>query len=684
MKLSQILSLALVLALSSITPFVKAQVEANLVTSQTSVTAGQPFTVALHLVHQKHWHTYWLNPGTGLATSLNWTLPEGWKASEILWPTPHMIKDDHGAVTGTGYDDDLLLPVTITPAANAALGSTVSLSASAQWLMCKDVCKPGDATVSTSVTVSEKAVEDSNWGQKIITAVNELPQSSALWSLSAFKNNKTVVLTATASNQSPSDVKPSNLHFFSDDGSIAYDLPQVIGAGNTTEITLPISADIPASNHLVGVLTSDTSWLPGKNLHGLRVDIPISAARASTPVASAQSATSFGATLLLALLGGLILNLMPCVFPVLGIKILGFVNQAGSERKKVILHGLTFTLGVVLSFWVLVAILTILKTGGAQLGWGFQLQSAAFVFSLAAVMLVFALNLSGVFEFGLSATSVGGNLQMQSGFMGSFFTGILATMVATPCSAPFLAPALGAALTMSTVESFTVFTAVALGLSAPYLLLSIFPAAIRVLPKPGAWMETFKQFMAFPLYATVAYLVWVLAGQVNEAGLLSSLIGLVLVAMAVWIYGRYSQRKARVATVLTSLVLLGGLWTGWPLAAAASEIKWTPWSTQTIEQLRSEGRIVYVDFTARWCATCQANKKVVFHSNDVLKLFRDKNIATVRGDWTNRDPLISQELAKYSRSAVPFNLVWLPGKADPVLLPELLTPNIVIDAVNQK
>ena len=434
----------------------------------------------------------------------------------------------------------------------------------------------------------------------------------------------------------------------------------------------------------MGVLTSDTSWLPGKNLHGLRVDIPISAARASTPVASAQSATSFGATLLLALLGGLILNLMPCVFPVLGIKILGFVNQAGSERKKVILHGLTFTLGVVLSFWVLVAILTILKTGGAQLGWGFQLQSAAFVFSLAAVMLVFALNLSGVFEFGLSATSVGGNLQMQSGFMGSFFTGILATMVATPCSAPFLAPALGAALTMSTVESFTVFTAVALGLSAPYLLLSIFPAAIRVLPKPGAWMETFKQFMAFPLYATVAYLVWVLAGQVNEAGLLSSLIGLVLVAMAVWIYGRYSQRKARVATVLTSLVLLGGLWTGWPLAPAASEIKWTPWSTQTIEQLRSEGRIVYVDFTARWCATCQANKKVVFHSNDVLKLFRDKNIATVRGDWTNRDPLISQELAKYSRSAVPFNLVWLPGKADPVLLPELLTPNIVIDAVNQK
>jgi len=662
----------------------KAQVEASLVTSKTQVVSGQPFTVALHLVHETHWHTYWLNPGTGLATSITWNLPQGWKASDIQWPTPQMIKDDHGIITGTGYDGDLLLPVTITPAPDAVLGSTVTLSASAQWLMCKDVCKPGDASVSTSVTLASKTQDDAIWSAKLKTQLAQLPRTDSTWNLTAYKEGNRIILTASSKTSLSEADTPKDLHFFSDDGLIVLDQPQIISKTNPLEISLPLSTDAAQTSRLIGVLRVSNSWSKDRTLPGLRVDIPITPGRPAAAVATPSSSTSFGATLLLALIGGLILNLMPCVFPVLGIKILGFVNQAGSERKKVILHGLTFTFGVVLSFWVLVGILTILKTGGAQLGWGFQLQSAAFVFALAAVMLVFALNLSGVFEFGLSATSVGGNLQMKSGFMGSFFTGILATMVATPCSAPFLAPALGAALTMSTGESFIVFTAVALGLSAPYLMLSIFPAAIKILPKPGAWMETFKQFMAFPLYATVAYLIWVLAGQVSESGLLNSMIGLVIISMAVWIYGRYAQRKVKLGISLTAVALVAGLWAGWPVAAAPTDITWSPWSTQSVEQLRSQNRIIYIDFTARWCATCQANKKVVFHSNEVLKLFRDKNIATLRGDWTNRDPLISQELAKYSRSAVPFNLIWLPGKSDPVILPELLTPAIVMDAVNQK
>jgi thiol:disulfide interchange protein DsbD len=373
---------------------------------------------------------------------------------------------------------------------------------------------------------------------------------------------------------------------------------------------------------------------------------------------------------------------------VIGIKILGFVNQAGNDRRKVVAHGLAFAAGVLLSFWALAAVLAVLRAGGAQLGWGFQLQSAAFVFGLAAVMLVFALNMSGVFEFGLSATGIGGSLQTKSGLTGSFLSGMLATVVATPCSAPFLAPALGAALALSTTASFLIFTAIAVGLSAPYLLLSIFPGAVKVLPRPGEWMVTFRQLLAFPLYGTVGYLIWVLAGQVSENDLLMVFIGLVFIAMGGWAYGRWQLGGARPgwarAGVWSAVILLGiGAWVGWPQPPAPTDLVWEKWSPDAVAALRADHRIVYVDFTARWCATCQANKKLVFHSHEVLRTFRAKDIATVRADWTNKDPMITAELAKYHRSAVPFNLIWFPDRPDPVILPALLTPGIVLSAVGK-
>jgi thiol:disulfide interchange protein len=350
------------------------------------------------------------------------------------------------------------------------------------------------------------------------------------------------------------------------------------------------------------------------------------------------------------------------------------------------LHGLSFTLGAVLSFWALAGLLAVLRAGGQQLGWGFQLQSAPFVFALAVVMLVFALSLSGVFWVGLRATGVGAQLQMREGFGGSFFSGVLATVVATPCSAPFLAPALGAALTLPTAQSFVVFTLIALGLSAPYLLLSIFPQAVNVLPKPGRWMETFKQLMAFPLYATVGWLVWVLAGQTGEDVQLSGILGLTLIAMAAWLYGRFNGLQsrngwARVAHAGAVLLLILGLSVGWPRAARTTDIAWEPWSNERIAQLQAEGRPVYVDFTARWCATCQANKKVVFSSDAVKKYFHEHRVATLKADWTNSDPRITAELARWNRSAVPFNLVYLPGVPEPKVLPEILTPSIVLGAL---
>ncbi|HUR57045.1 MAG TPA: thioredoxin family protein, partial [Opitutaceae bacterium] len=443
-------------------------------------------------------------------------------------------------------------------------------------------------------------------------------------------------------------------------------------------------------------------WRRDGTLRGLRISATLTdAAIAPNPkLRTADSKPAHGplaGTLVLAFVGGLILNLMPCVFPVLGIKILGFVNQAGHERRRIVTHGLVFALGVLISFWVLAAILAILRAGGEQLGWGFQQQFPEFNYLIAVLMLVFGMNMSGVFEFGLSATAVGSDLQMKSGYSGSFFNGVLATVVATPCSAPFLAPALGAALALSTPESFAIFTVIGLGLAAPYLLLSIFPQAVKILPRPGAWMETFKQFMAFPLYATAGYFAWVLASQTTDEGYRSVLFSFVLIALAVWMYGRWHAPGAsagRARFGVASLVLVGvlGVWVGWPrtLHAAATTdanaipaVVWEPWSREAVAKLRAEGRIVYVDFTAKWCFTCQTNKALVFHSDEVLKYFAEKKIATLRADWTNRDPRITAELAAYNRSAVPFNLIWKPGKDQPVMLPELLTPATVLDALRK-
>lgn len=722
MRLSRLLLLpALLLSLAALLPATAlAQVKASLVAAETAIVPGKPVQVALRLVHQPHWHTYWINPGTGLVTEIKWSLPPGWTAGPIQWPAPHVIKDKTGTVTGNGFENDTFLPVTLTPPAGLTAGSTITFKASAEWLMCEDVCMPGNADVTLTLPVAATTSPDPTFGATLTAVVAGLPRADAAWKISASRDAKTITLNVALVGPTAGRAStPADLRFFADDNLVAYELPQTItpdGAGGFA-LTLSISPDAPKdATKLAGVLTNEKGWLADGSLRGLRVDLPFAAATAAvgptvgrasgTPDANARPAVgpaappaapvSLISTLFLALVGGLILNLMPCVFPVLGIKILGFVNQAGQDKKKVILHGLVFALGVLLSFWTLAAVLAVLRAGGDQLGWGFQLQSPLFVFGLAAVMLIFAMNMSGVFEFGLSATGVGSDLQSKSGFAGSFFTGVLATVVATPCSAPFLAPALGAALTLSTIESFAVFTAIAVGLAGPYLLLSIFPAAVKILPRPGAWMETFKQFMAFPLYATVAYLAWVLAGQTTENGSLMALFGLVLIALGVWFYGRYNLPgtklgKVRFGTVTGALVLALGVWTGWPedtaaktaaaQAAGAPEVVWEKWSPAAVEKLRAEGRMIYVDFTARWCATCQTNKKIVFTSDTVLREFAAKKIVTLRADWTNKDPAITAELAKYQRSAVPFNVIWKPGKPEPLLLPELLTPGIVLDAI---
>jgi len=667
--------LPVLLLLTLLSSSLHAQVKATLVSEAATIAPGQSFLVALRMEHAEHWHSYWKNPGTGLPTTIAWTLPEGLVAGEIEWPAPSVLRDVTGSVSGYGYDGLLLLPVRVTAARNLKPGQTLRLHADASWLMCKESCVPGKASLDLELRVAERTESSAN-ASEIAAALHRRPAPAVPSANPARLVRNRVSLGLEG--------KVSEAYFFSNDGFIAFDGAQELSPaqGGGTALSLPVTADFgEAPARLTGVLVLGS----GTQASAREIDLPLVQGEAAEAPAADKG---LAGTLLLALVGGLILNLMPCVFPVLGIKILGFVQQAGSERRKVVLHGLVFTAGVLLSFWSLAGLLALLRAGGSQLGWGFQLQSPAFVYLLAMLMLVFALNMSGLFEFGLSATGIGSGLQTKDGLAGSFFTGVLATVVATPCSAPFLAPALGAALTLSPAASFTVFSAIGIGLSTPYLLLSIFPAAVRMLPRPGAWMEGFRQLMAFPLYGTVAYLLWVLAGQVEDNALLTAFLGAVFVAMGAWLYGRWNAPgakpgRARAGLALGLVIASVGLWAGWPASEKAPDAPvWEHWDRTRLAQLRAEGRTVYVDFTARWCATCQANKRLVFGSAELRKRFAERKVVLLKGDWTNRDPEITAELARWNRSAVPFNLLYQPGKPDPILLPELLTAETVLKALD--
>ncbi len=400
---------------------------------------------------------------------------------------------------------------------------------------------------------------------------------------------------------------------------------------------------------------------------------------------------SFLGYLVFAFIGGLILNVMPCVFPVLGIKIMSVVEQAGEDKKQVLLHGLSYTLGILLCFWGLGGLVIALgKT------WGFQLQSPGFVYGLCVFFLIFGLNMAGLFEIGASAVGVGADLQAKHGLSGSFFSGLLATVVATPCSAPFLGSALGYTVTLPAPQAMLMFTMIGIGLASPFLVLSLVPSLVSALPRPGAWMESFKQAMSFLLFGTVAFLAWVLTGMIEGQPLLFLLFSLVIIALGCWIYGRWSlphkpSRTRLIAVLLTLGCLVGGMTFGWPKVEKGTDsegshveggLNWEAWSPEKAAQLRTEGKAVYIDYTAKWCFTCQVNKRV-YKDAALQKLIADKKIVLLKADWTNEDPRITKALSDLGKAAVPVNVLYLPGKSEPVILPELLSVNNVSEAFNQ-
>jgi thiol:disulfide interchange protein DsbD len=389
------------------------------------------------------------------------------------------------------------------------------------------------------------------------------------------------------------------------------------------------------------------------------------------------------------LLGGLILNLMPCVFPVIGLKIMGFAQQAGEDKKKVMLHGVAFAVGVLSSFWVLAGFLLSLRNkalegAGDDVGWGYQLQNPYVVLTILLLMFILALNMFGVFEIGTSATGVGGKLQSKQGLQGSFFSGVLATVVATPCSAPFLGAAIGAAFILPNVQFMLAFTAMALGLALPYLVLSVFPHLVEKLPRPGPWMESFKQAMSFLLFATAGYLLWVYVAQTGLDFMLDSIIGLSLIATALWIYGRWnlphrSKMAKTIAKILTVAGLVGGILMLIP-PDKSKQLQWEKWSASKVEELNDAGTPVYVDFTATWCATCQVNKKNAYPP-EIVQLFKEFGVVALKGDKTNPNPEIEKKLQELGRTAIPVNVLYVPGKDEPMITPEILTADYIRELI---
>ena len=679
-------------------PVVKTEhVEAELVAEKAATQAGKPVTVGLRLRMEPQWHTYWKNPGdSGLPTKIEWVLPSGWKAGPIQWPYPHPLPV--GPLMNYGYEDEVVLLTELTPPAGVANGA-VPIKARAEWLVCKDICIPEKGELDATLTVaSADAPGNARAEAAIARARNSLPVDASGWKFDSALGKTSLVVRLTP----PQGVDaPAKVAFFPErEGLIEPAAPQKVSReGRAVRIEMKL-ADPPPANvkTIAGVAVANGSW-PKTDAKAINVAadvgaLPAGAAGITTGSTGANAAAAGTlASLFFALIGGMILNLMPCVFPVLGIKVMGFVEHAHGEARAMRMQGIVFSIGVLVSFLALATIMLSLRAAGSQLGWGFQLQSPLVVTLLAVFFFVLALNLSGVFEWGAFAQSLTSNLSAKGRYADAFISGVLASVVATPCTAPFMGAAIGATLTQEAGSALVVFFALGLGMALPVLILSFFPRWLRMLPKPGAWMETFKQVLAFPLYATVAWLAWVLGNLGGVDAIFALLVGLVLVAMAAWFYGRWAHAGGVWQPAIAVMLVIVGLLVAWPGANAVGgavdaapkpgELAWQPWSPEEVRRLTDAGRPVFVDFTAAWCVTCQVNKRVALNNKDVVKAFAARGLTPLKADWTRQDPRITKELAALGRNAVPVYAIYTPGGEAPRLLPELLTPSLVLDEISR-
>ncbi len=664
------------------------------------IAVGGTQTVGFVFTLEEKWHIYWKNAGfAGFPPSVEWTLPAGVHAGDLQFPAPTRLPYQ-GAVD-YGYEDNVTYPVVLTADAKlkAPKSGVVHVAAKVKWLVCAEQCVPGSADLGIDLKLAPAGTVVANDGTKVgplAAALKHIPRPlPANFAARAVSHGDALALTLTTGTQE------TDGDFYPLDGGVVADnvdqSTQSQPAG--VRIFMSLLPNTPAPKTLHGVVE-----LSENEAYEVTADVtPGSAAEVQPPAGAgggghvagahaAEEVTVFSAVLL-ALLGGVVLNLMPCVFPVLFLKALSLVQSSGEERQRLRLHGLVYTLGIVVSFWVIVAALLLLRSGGSRFGWGFQLQSPGFVAVLALGLFFFALSLAGMFELGLSVTSAGDSLTRKQGMAGSFFTGVLATVVATPCVGPFMGVAIGFALSQPAWVTFAVFTALGVGLALPYLAISFFPLLIRWLPRPGAWMEFLKQVTALPLFATVIWLVYIygrlFSGGAPGEGVYQSamlLCGLLVVTVGAWTLGRWPA--ARVATIVAVVLLVAGVATPFAerpgKAEAAAAAKWEPFSQPALDAARASGKAVFVDYTAAWCLSCQVNEKLVLNTSDVQARLKQGNFVLMRADWTQYDPAITTALTAVGRSGVPTYVIY-PGKpeAAPDVLPELLTKDVVLNSIEK-
>jgi thiol:disulfide interchange protein len=674
-------------------PLVAASSSANaahlyvqIVAPENEYYPGGPNKIGIYFKLEPGWHVYWKNAGdSGEPPSVRWTLPEGVSAAELQFPAPKRLP--LGPLMDFGYENEVLFPTKLTVAPTVSAGDA-RFAGKISWLVCREVCIPGKAELETTRHIFPKApsttvsvpIEAGTWDRLKGT----LPKTSPADWKAVFTTTATGYKLAVLTGQTETEAQ----FFPAEQDVIDNPAPQTV-TPLSNGVALELKKDANATS-VAAKLTGVIELSGGRAYEIAAVPGTVPAGSAAKLPGNAGDVWRFAG---LAFLGGIILNLLPCVFPVLFIKGLSLVQASREEHGKVVAHGLTYTAGIVASFWVLVGVLLGLRAAGTTLGWGFQFQSPIFVALMAGLLFFLGLSLAGQFEIGLTLTSAGGSLAAKQGYAGSFFTGVLAVIVATPCTAPFMGAAIGFALAQSGIVTFAVFTALGLGLAAPYLLLTIQPAWTRLLPKPGAWMEVLKQAASVPLFGFTIWLVWVLAQTRGSAAVAMLLAVFLFLAIAGWILGRWPAKGAATAAAAVVIVasvgggLYGILTLTEPVTAATSTAtaneRWEPWSQAAVDKYRAEGRPVFVDFTASWCLSCQVNERVALRTSAVDAAFKERNVALLKADWTSHDDAITQALASYGRSGVPAYALYASNESTPTLLPEVLTPGIVMDALKK-
>jgi thiol:disulfide interchange protein DsbD len=666
-----------------------AHLHVQLVLPQSELYPGGPNKAGLYFKLDSGWHIYWQNAGdSGEPPSMHWTLPDGVTATPLQFPAPARLP--LGPLMDFGYQNQVVFPFSFNVVPSAKPGPAM-LSAKASWLVCREVCIPGkaDLGVRAQISVAPPAVattsstDETLWQRGQDALPTPLPASDKAVFQPTAGGFRLSVETGRRETQAT--------FFPADQNVISNPAPQQL-----TPTSKGLVLDFKKSEYF----TANPKQLNGLlELSGGR-NYVLSAAQGTVVIpASASAWTMLLRSAAFAFLGGLLLNLMPCVFPVLFLKGLALVNSGSEERHKLRTHGLVYTAGILVSFWILVAALLVLRTAGARLGWGFQFQSPIFLALMASLLFFLGLSLAGQFEIGLTLTSAGSSLAAKQGYAGSFFTGVLAVIVATPCTAPFMGAAIGYAFSAPTAVTFAIFTALGLGLAAPYVALTLQPAWTRLLPRPGAWMEVLKQAVSVPIFLTVIGLAWVLSNAYGANALAALLCCFLLLAVAGWFLGRWPAKRwaAAIAGLIVAAVIVlaaisprfaieptamagSGASTGSTTDLAAA---WQPWSATAVSSYQAQGRPVFVDFTASWCLSCQVNERIALRQPEVEQAFRSANVALLKADWTRHDEAITQALTAMGRDGVPAYALYTPGSSDPQLLPEVLTPGIVMDALSK-